>query len=78
VGTVKSKVQNLPLKGTIESTFQFSKNARETQYIHHPLGKREFISCESIRPIRKRNQSDDALAAFENSNEIPKYFAYLA
>jgi len=62
----------------IGSSFQFSKKERENQYIHYPIGKKEFKSGESIRPIRKRNQSADALAAFENSNEIQKLFAYPA
>ena len=40
--------------------------------------KMEFKSLESIRPIRKINQSADALAAFENSNEIQKLDDYPA
>jgi len=61
-----------PFQKRIESSFQFSKNARGNQYIHHPIGKKENKSWESIRPIRKRNQSVDALAAFEK--QIQKLF----
>jgi len=62
----------------IKSAFKFSKIVRENQYIHHPIGKKEFKSCERIRPIRKRTQLAYALADFENLNEIQKLFAYPA
>ena len=48
-----------------------SKNGKEFQYIHEPIGKRAQTICNRIQPIEKRNQSGDALAFFENSNEIP-------
>ena len=56
----------------------FSKTAREIQYIHLPIGKRAQKIRVKIQPIEKRNQTEDALAFFENSNEIRKLFAYPA
>jgi len=49
-----------------------SKAVREFQYIHQPIGKRAQKIRERIQPIEKKNQSADALAVFENSNEIQK------
>ena len=50
----------------------FSKVVREFQYIHQPIGKRAQNIRKRIQPIEKINQSADALAFFENSNEIQK------
>ena len=57
----------------------FFQKLREnsSSHIHQPIGKRAQKIHERIQPIEKRNQSADALAFFENSNETQKHLGTL-
>ena len=56
----------------------FQKLRKNATIFIQPIGKRPQKIREKIQPIEKRNQSDDALAGFEHSNEIQKLNAYPA
>jgi len=58
---IQKSIESLP---NISKATLFSKNAREFQYIHRPIGKRAQKIRERIQPIVKKNQSADALAFF--------------
>jgi len=54
----------------------FSKAAREFQFIHQQIGKKELKICKGNQPMGKGDKSADTLACFENSNEIQKLDEY--
>jgi len=64
------KRAHLTFQKPIECSLLFQKLREISSIFIPPIGKTAQQTRERIQPIEKRNQSDDALSFFENSNEI--------
>ena len=62
---------------SIESPFQFSKNARKFHSIKKTIGKRAQNIRKKIQPIEKRNQPFDAPAFLKTQMKFNSYLRTL-